>query len=104
MSESITSKSIQFSKHGNPGEVLSLQDVTLPAQVQDGHVRIKVHARPINPSDSIFIAGYYNNSVGDQIVEGKPQTAGKILIVTTEFQFPILRFMSSFLFFDSHLC
>jgi len=75
MSASLISKAIRFSKHGSL-DTLSLQDVAFPATVPDGHVRIKLHSRPINPADILFITGFYNNSVGDQIAQGKPQTVG----------------------------
>ncbi len=51
-------RAIQFSTIGLPAEVLQLTDIPLP-EPQAGEVRIRVLARPINPSDIMFIRGLY---------------------------------------------
>ncbi len=51
-------KAAVFSAHGNPADVLSIQDRPVPTP-QRGEVLVRMLASPINPSDLMFIAGQY---------------------------------------------
>ena len=51
-------KTAQFDSTGQPSEVLTVQDVSIP-EPGPGQVRIKVSACNINPSDVMFIRGLY---------------------------------------------
>ena len=70
--------SLQFAKHGNPRTALALNEVPFDASSppEPGHVRVRVHARAVNPADLLFVEGIYGNNVGDQIQQGRPQTGG----------------------------
>jgi len=53
---------LQFDDHGTPGSVLHL--IETPAQpLADGHVRVQMHAAPINPSDLLHVRGEYGAEV-----------------------------------------
>ncbi len=60
---------IIFRETGNPGEVLTMieEGIAMPSE---NEVQIKIMARPINPSDEMFIKGIY------RIKPEFPQTAG----------------------------
>lgn len=60
---------IIFKETGNPEEVLSIveEGIDMPS---DNEVQVKIMARPINPSDEMFIKGIY------RIKPEFPQTAG----------------------------
>jgi NADPH:quinone reductase-like Zn-dependent oxidoreductase len=49
---------VQIRRIGTPHEALTVTELPLP-EPQAGEVRIRVQARPINPSDIMFIRGMY---------------------------------------------
>jgi NADPH:quinone reductase-like Zn-dependent oxidoreductase len=51
-------RSVQFSSVGHPTEVLHLAECPIP-EPAPGEVRLRVNARPINPSDMMFVRGMY---------------------------------------------
>lgn len=51
-------RSVQFDRFGNATEVLTVEDVPIP-EPGEGEVRVKVAARPIHPSDLMYIRGTY---------------------------------------------
>ena len=51
-------KAIQFEQYGEPAKVLAVQERTLP-EPGKGEVRVRILATPINPSDLLFVRGYY---------------------------------------------
>jgi NADPH:quinone reductase-like Zn-dependent oxidoreductase len=51
-------KAIQFEQHGEPAEVLSVQERPLP-EPGKGEVRVRILASPVNPSDLLFVRGHY---------------------------------------------
>lgn len=51
-------RAIRFAHHGEPSEVLETDDVPLP-EPEDGHVRVRILATPVNPSDLLYVRGYY---------------------------------------------
>jgi len=51
-------RSIIFEKFGEPAEVLTVRDVTLP-EPQPGEVRVRMLAAPVNPSDLLTVRGQY---------------------------------------------
>jgi NADPH2:quinone reductase len=51
-------KAIIFKEQGNAKDVLSVEEANTP-EIREGEVLIKVMARPINPSDQMFISGQY---------------------------------------------
>ncbi len=53
-------RAIRFERFGDPTEVLELQEVPSP-EPRAGQVRVRMRARPINPSDLFTIAGQYGN-------------------------------------------
>jgi NADPH:quinone reductase-like Zn-dependent oxidoreductase len=53
-------RALRFSRHGEPLDVLHLDDVPVP-QPGPGEVRIRITHRPINPSDLLTIRGLYPN-------------------------------------------
>src|SRR5438132_7454031 len=56
--EFLKMKAIQFDRYGNPTKVLAIRDCPVP-EPGNGEVRIRMLASPINPSDLLFIRGYY---------------------------------------------
>jgi NADPH:quinone reductase-like Zn-dependent oxidoreductase len=70
--------SLQFAHHGDPSKVLEMNEVPFDfsAPVPPGCVRVRIHARAINPADLLFVEGLYDSSVGDQIEAGRKQTGG----------------------------
>lgn len=62
-------KAIIFKQPGNWAKVLELED-TIIDHPKDGEVQIKIVARPINPSDAMFIEGIYRQ------MPSYPQIAG----------------------------
>lgn len=74
---------IQFSAHDAEKpvtEFLALNDAPLSASPAAGHVRLRIAARPINPSDVLFIQGLYDRMVGPNIAAGKPQVLFSISV------------------------
>ncbi|UQS29422.1 zinc-dependent alcohol dehydrogenase family protein [Streptomyces fradiae] len=54
----MTMRAVVFERHGDPAQVLRL--VTLPEpRPAPGEVRVRVLARPVNPSDLLFVRGEY---------------------------------------------
>ncbi|MEU6479054.1 zinc-dependent alcohol dehydrogenase family protein [Streptomyces sp. NPDC047017] len=51
-------KALVFDRHGDPARVLRQVDVPRP-EPGPGQVRVRVTARPVNPSDLLFIQGCY---------------------------------------------
>lgn len=51
-------KAIQFDQYGDPARVLAVRDLPLP-EPKHGEVRVRILASPINPSDLLFVRGYY---------------------------------------------
>lgn len=51
-------QAIRFHEHGDPAEVLRLEDVPRP-EPRTGQVLVRMQASPINPSDVLFIEGRY---------------------------------------------
>ncbi|MCO6010989.1 zinc-dependent alcohol dehydrogenase family protein [Actinoallomurus purpureus] len=51
-------RAIRFAQHGEPSEVLETEDVPLP-EPGDGQVRVRILATPVNPSDLLYVRGYY---------------------------------------------
>jgi NADPH:quinone reductase-like Zn-dependent oxidoreductase len=53
-----TMRSIQFSRVGLPTEVLELVEISAPEPAA-GEVQVRVKARPVNPSDMMYVRGLY---------------------------------------------
>jgi NADPH2:quinone reductase len=51
-------KAVLFDHHGEPADVLSVQELPLP-EPEKGEVRVRVLASPVNPSDLLFVRGHY---------------------------------------------
>src|ERR1700730_18024361 len=51
-------KAIQFTRYGEPAQVLTVQDLPLP-EPGEGEVRVRILASPVNPSDLLFVRGHY---------------------------------------------
>jgi len=51
-------KQAVFNKTGHARDVLEIKEVPTP-EPQAGEVRIRVRAAPVNPSDSLFVQGFY---------------------------------------------
>jgi NADPH:quinone reductase-like Zn-dependent oxidoreductase len=51
-------RAIQFSRVGHPTDILELVELPVPEPAV-GEVRIRVKARPINPSDMMYVRGLY---------------------------------------------
>ncbi|GAA4629432.1 zinc-binding dehydrogenase [Actinoallomurus vinaceus] len=51
-------KAIRFAQHGEPSKVLETENVPLP-EPGDGQVRVRILATPVNPSDLLYVRGYY---------------------------------------------
>ena len=51
-------KAVVFERAGNPDEVLRVAEIPSP-QIGDGHVLVKIDARPVQPADLFFIRGQY---------------------------------------------
>jgi len=52
-------KAIQFAHHGEPKDVLTVTDKSLPEPGED-QVRVRVLLSPINPSDLLYVRGHYS--------------------------------------------
>ncbi|KAM9798093.1 enoyl-[acyl-carrier-protein] reductase, mitochondrial [Neosynchiropus ocellatus] len=53
-----TCKALQYTNHGDPTQVVKLEDVDVP-EVQEKDVLVKILAAPVNPSDINMIQGTY---------------------------------------------
>ncbi|MFH9125578.1 zinc-dependent alcohol dehydrogenase family protein [Streptomyces globisporus] len=62
-------RAIRFHRHGEPGEVLVLDDIPAPVP-GPGELLVRVSARPVNPSDLLYVQGRYGR------VAKPPATAG----------------------------
>lgn len=51
-------KAVQFDRHGDPAEVLSVRDLPTPVPAR-GEVLVRMLASPVNPSDLMYVAGQY---------------------------------------------
>ncbi|MFE4413301.1 zinc-dependent alcohol dehydrogenase family protein [Streptomyces sp. NPDC056821] len=51
-------KAIRFARHGEPSEVLEVEDVPVP-EPGKGQVRLRILATPVNPSDLLYVRGFY---------------------------------------------
>lgn len=51
-------KQAVFNKTGHASEVLEIKEAPVP-EPKAGEVRIRVKAAPVNPSDSLFVQGFY---------------------------------------------
>ncbi|TDB83003.1 alcohol dehydrogenase [Actinomadura sp. KC216] len=51
-------RAIRFERFGDPSEVLRLEELPDPAP-GPGQVRVRITARPVNPSDRLFVEGRY---------------------------------------------
>jgi NADPH:quinone reductase-like Zn-dependent oxidoreductase len=52
-------KAVQFDAHGEPAEVLAVADRPLP-EPGDGEARVRILASPVNPSDLLYVRGFYS--------------------------------------------
>ena len=52
-------KAIRFSRHGEPKEVLAATDQPLPVPGVN-EVRVRIVFSPVNPSDLLYVRGYYS--------------------------------------------
>lgn len=51
-------KAIQFDQYGEPTQVLTLRETPIPESGK-GDVRVRMIASPVNPSDLLFVRGWY---------------------------------------------
>jgi len=51
-------KTVRFNSHGDPAEVLAVEDAEMPVP-GPGEVRVRMLASPINPADLMFVRGSY---------------------------------------------
>ena len=56
-----TMQAVRFERTGEPEEVLYVEQVPIP-EPGPGQVRVRLHARPMNPSDILFIRGQFGRS------------------------------------------
>ncbi len=75
-------KYTEFNQIGNPAEVLYVKE-ELPRALNNGEVRVRVIAAPINPSDLLQIAGQYGVAA---VLPGKAgsEGVGRVIEVTPE--------------------
>jgi NADPH2:quinone reductase len=52
-------KAIRFDRYGEPTDVLTVTEQPVP-QPGAGQVRLKIRLSPINPSDLLYVRGYYS--------------------------------------------
>ncbi len=52
------SQRLSFETHGNPADVLRLEEFETPPIVRD-EILLKIHASPLNPADLNYIEGTY---------------------------------------------
>ncbi len=68
-------RSVVFTRHGEPSDVLTVTD-TPDTELSAGEVRIRLTARPVNPSDLLFVRGRYGRAAGFRPVRrGGPPVA-----------------------------
>ncbi|MEV7013400.1 zinc-dependent alcohol dehydrogenase family protein [Streptosporangium sp. NPDC051022] len=51
-------KAIRFARHGEPAEVLTVEDLPIP-EPGEGQVRVRILQTPVNPSDLLYVRGHY---------------------------------------------
>jgi NADPH:quinone reductase len=51
-------KSVRFEQYGEPTKVLSVEDRPIP-EPGEGEARVRILASPVNPSDLLYVRGYY---------------------------------------------
>ncbi|QHA02457.1 zinc-binding dehydrogenase [Streptomyces broussonetiae] len=51
-------KAIRFARHGEPTDVLVVEDVSVP-EPGEGQVRVRILQTPVNPSDLLYVRGHY---------------------------------------------
>ncbi|WP_433430185.1 zinc-dependent alcohol dehydrogenase family protein [Nonomuraea sp. CA-141351] len=51
-------RAVRIAHHGEPSKVLETEDVPLP-EPGNGQVRVRILATPVNPSDLLYVRGYY---------------------------------------------
>ncbi|MGW4205293.1 zinc-dependent alcohol dehydrogenase family protein [Streptomyces sp. NPDC004726] len=51
-------KAIRFAQHGEPTEVLTVEDLTIP-EPGEGQVKVRILQTPVNPSDLLYVRGQY---------------------------------------------
>ena len=68
------SKALVYHRHGNPMEVLQLEERTLPP-LQEGEVRLRLLAAPIHPSDIGMILGKYGRCADLPAIGGREGVA-----------------------------
>ena len=51
-------KAIRFAQHGEPAAVLAVEDIPLP-EPGEGQARVRILESPVNPSDLLYVRGYY---------------------------------------------
>lgn len=56
-----TMKAIRFYNTGDPNNVLRVESLPIP-EPEEGELRVRLQARPINPSDILFIQGAFGRS------------------------------------------
>jgi NADPH:quinone reductase-like Zn-dependent oxidoreductase len=54
-------KAIRFRQHGEPAKVLAVEECRRPEPGQ-GEVRVRIRATPVNPSDLLYVRGYYSGT------------------------------------------
>ncbi|MFI0424182.1 zinc-dependent alcohol dehydrogenase family protein [Spongiactinospora sp. 9N601] len=62
-------QAVRFHRYGEPGQVLSLEDVPVPAPRPD-QMLIRLTARPVNPSDLLYVRGRYGRAARFPAVAG----------------------------------
>jgi NADPH2:quinone reductase len=51
-------RAVRFAQHGEPSQVLQTEDVPLP-EPGESQVRVRILETPVNPSDLLYVRGYY---------------------------------------------
>ncbi|WEH37013.1 zinc-dependent alcohol dehydrogenase family protein [Streptomyces sp. AM 4-1-1] len=62
-------RAVVFDRHGDPAERLFLTELPLP-DTPPGTVRLRLRARPVNPSDVLFVQGDYGRPASFTRVSG----------------------------------
>ncbi|QXE38006.1 zinc-dependent alcohol dehydrogenase family protein [Streptomyces sp. GMY02] len=51
-------KAVRFDQYGEPAKVITVDEVPLP-EPGEGEARVRITATPVNPSDLLYVRGYY---------------------------------------------
>lgn len=51
-------KAVRFDQYGEPAKVITVDDLPLP-EPGEGEARVRITATPVNPSDLLYVRGYY---------------------------------------------